>query len=98
MCKKNLWNLLRFYWFVWFSMKKEFQCSNAKSRYFLKETYSNHEIIAIIVFPVLIGVLDDFIFDDRLLLSAGISLTLAFMYTLYVVIKVWFFKLHSEFE
>ncbi len=98
MCKKNLWNFLRFYRFIWFSLAKEFKCSDAKSRYFMKETYLNYELIAIFIFPILIGVLDDFVFDDRLLLSVSISFAFAFIYTLYVVIKVWFFKLDDVFE
>ena len=64
----------------------------------MKETYLNYELIAIFIFPILIGVLDDFVFDDRLLLSVSISFAFAFIYTLYVVIKVWFFKLDDVFE
>jgi hypothetical protein len=82
MCKKTLWNFLRYYYFLFGSSKKEFDCNDSKkNEFYYKNTYAGYELLL----GVLLGVsmaISSYIYDVEfipLLIFNGVTMLVSSM-------------------
>jgi len=71
MCKKTLWNFLRYYAFLFLSSSKEFKCGEGiKNKFYFKETYAGYELLMGIAFGISMAI--SFYFYDTNIVLLGL--------------------------
>ena len=98
MCKKSIWIFIKYYCFVWFSTKKRFTCAkSSNNEYLLKNTFAGYESIALILLGLSMAIVSYF-YDKEYIFSFFVSIFAQFVYSLLIVIYVWFLKLDDIFN
>lgn len=98
MCKKSIWIFIKFYCFVWCSTKKRFGCwETSNNEYLFKNTFAGYESISFILLGVSMGV-SNYFYEEKYMLSFLISLFIVLIYSLIIVMYVWFIKLGNIFD
>lgn len=98
MRKKSIWTFIKYYCFVWCSTKKRFSCEKvSNNEYLLKNTFAGHESISLILLGIFMGVFSYF-YNERYMFSFLMAMLVVFLYTLFVVINIWFSKLDDIFD
>jgi uncharacterized Tic20 family protein len=98
MCKKSIWTFVKYYCFVWCSVKKRFYCKeSSNNKYLYKDTYAGYESISFILLGLSMSISTSF-YDKGYMVPFLITTFILFIYTLSIVSYIWFYKLNDIFN